>query len=281
LALEKFVAYKTQYMKPENLKGSKGVWCIMVKNRIAGDDDASDKGTRAGDLSAMTQIKAWVKKEKCPYGGATQINLEVEGATLEEETDIRKLYDYLRTVVPSGKFGTEVGRYLRDVCQGVRVMITQPGETGQGKGSLVYVPESHTDHWKRYCDALAESGCAARVLHMNCVNDDDTAEAVCAAVESELEYELGKMEDVILNASVGKKGLEGRQSKLEELKSKLGAYASHLGSLADGMRKRIDTVDEQLDIAVNAASDADDAMDLFAGSQPANKVADVSGDLFS
>jgi len=281
LALDWFASQDRSLLPPKSIKGSKGVWAIMRITCHGRDSEGDDKGSRAGDLSAMTEIKAWVEKLTRDASGNLVPVVKIEGATADEETAIRDQYDHLRTVVPSGKFGANVGEYIRGACGGVVLKATKPGKTGQGQGGSLYIPEGGMESWGKYCEALAQSGSEATIFEVPAMSCEQTASAIGAALNSEVEYELGKIEGEIAAAAIGEKALKGRQGDLEDLKSKLDEYAGMLGGLSDSIRSRIEDVDEAVNDAIIATVAADGAGELFDGPAPATRgIVDTSADLF-
>ena len=136
-------------------------------------------------------------------------------------------------LVPSHKVSRALVNIIEGHLGGVRLRET---------GGIYWIPQDSMDAWD-LLSVVVESAGSNSIYKMVTAIDNDSVRALCDALTRSVESEVASMNNDIMSGDLGKRALDSRREKADELRTKVKSYEKILGMTLDGLSAQCEETD--------------------------------------
>ncbi len=139
---------------------------------------------------------------------------------------------------------TKLSRSLKLAVQGMN------GISLRTTGGVYWIPEKFVKSWAWLTRAVESSSPSSRVYRVRTALDPSGLKAIHDRLVSEIQQECEEIERDILNGSLGKRALNGRRNRADDMTRKVKMYEKILGQSLTGVRSTIKEADKTAAAAI-------------------------------
>lgn len=175
--------------------------------------------------------------------------LVVEGGTPDMQKELRTAFNKHEEQLST----EDVSAWLTYVSKK-----TLDGVAMRGGGGVYFVPHAKLPELDTIVEALR--ACSTHSIYrIPAMAGDDAVQAILDAVEAEATAEATDIETALAEQKYGARGLETRINRTDEVEQKVARYEALLGVKVEALRARLDTLRQNLTVAMIKAQQAEAA----------------------
>lgn len=226
--------WKDRRTNVEHLKD--GGWAVVKK---------ADKEDEEGhDVEHRTLMRVWLEKDE------DSTRIKFAGGTPDDHQKVREAFRKHKQIITSSNLSVWL------VKQVYRLDSTSLKRTG----SVYFVLPDRVQEWHDIVEAI--SSCSSHAVYgiKAFMNDEGAARAILDSIVAEAEAEIAKVQTMIDEKKQGARGLKNKRTEMEQLEAKLKRYEALLDTRLDGIRSKLDVLDDNIGLALlDLAKDKKDA----------------------
>ena len=211
----------------------------------------SDKRTLVRPLSGVV---GYAVVHEDPSGDEMEYEEEARFALLDGELysnpldhpaneRISEIYSFERKLVTASKLGGVLVRAAREL----------DGIPLRPRGGAYWIPDHQADAWENIVNVVESSRHGNVTWKLRTTTDENTVNAVCDSLITEVEKEIESLTEEIQEGDLGERGIKNREKKAQELDALVSRYEKRLGKTLTQVKEQIAEVEK---LAVAALLDS-------------------------